>query len=192
MAADDIIAGDQVAGCSKSVEDFDLTLVAREPQTRANRAEHRTETRDKETGVGLPVAVRDRSRRRHHHRRLIVCLFDGRTKALRDKTSPPPRLFFHSRFPSFRKERELEQEGGGEVRKGSASFESSLRPTGGRIKMPRIVYCSPTRASRCNIHCKLVSDKTFTPFFKPLLRFSFFLPYTFSLCIYIFFCERTR
>lgn len=54
MAAGDIIAGDQVAGCSKSVEDFDLTLVAREPQTRANRAEHRTETRDKETGVGLP------------------------------------------------------------------------------------------------------------------------------------------
>lgn len=33
------------------------------------------------------MAVRDRSRRR---RRLIVCLFDGRTKALRDKTSPPP------------------------------------------------------------------------------------------------------
>lgn len=144
MAAGDIIAGDQVAGCSKSVEDFDLTLVAREPQTRANRAEHRTETRDKETGVGLPVAVRDRSRR-HHHRRLIVCLFDGRTKALRDKTSPPPRLFFHSRFPSFRKERELEQEGGGGGRYVKVALVSSppYGPPGAALKCLELFIARP-------------------------------------------------
>lgn len=136
------------------------------------------------------MAVRDRSRRR---RRLIVCLFDGRTKALRDKTSPPLPLssFIRAFLPFERRESSGRREGGreGVLRKGSASFESSLRPTGGRIKMPRIVYCSPTRASRCNIHCKLVSDKTFTPFFKPISRFFFFLPYTIP-SVYIHFCER--
>lgn len=41
--------------------------------------------------------------------------------------------------------------------------------------MPRIVYCSPPRATRCNIHCKLRLDKTRPS--SPLSRsFSFFLP----------------
>lgn len=84
-----------------------MTLVAREPNT-GRRAPPYNGTRDKETRVGLPPAVRDRSR-------LIVCLFDGRTKALRDKTSlslssSPPLLSFALSF--------LSKEGGrGERRK---------------------------------------------------------------------------
>lgn len=130
-----------------------MTLVAREPNT-GRRAPPYNGTRDKETRVGLPPAVRDRSR-------LIVCLFDGRTKALRDKTSlslffsssSPPLLSFALSFLSKeeREEEEKEEEKEERYRKGSVSFESSLRATGGRIKMPRIVYCSPTRASRCVI-----------------------------------------
>lgn len=130
-----------------------MTLVAREPNT-GRRAPPYNGTRDKETRVGLPPAVRDRSR-------LIVCLFDGRTKALRDKTSlslssSPPLLSFALSFLSKEgregwEEEEKEEEKEERYRKGSVSFESSLRATGGRIKMPRIVYCSPTRASRCVI-----------------------------------------
>lgn len=57
------------------------------------------------------MAVRDRSRRR---RRLIVCLFDGRTKALRDKTSPPLPLssFIRAFLPFERRESSGRREGG--------------------------------------------------------------------------------
>lgn len=83
------------------------------------------------------MAVRDRSRRR---RRLIVCLFDGRTKALRDKTSPPLPLSLLSFALSFLSKGERARAGG---REGGRGYYVKVAP----VSSPP--YGPPGAALKC-------------------------------------------